>query len=340
MSDAEDAASEPNVGRFAREFCEMKAIGSGQFSTVYRARHQVDRCLYAVKRTKPIPQGHLQRELREAVALAQVACPHVVRYFSSWIEDGCLHIQTELCEGGSLRDRLAARQRTCPADPRFLPGQLAEVMHHVASGLAVLHGRGFAHLDIKPDNILVARECYKIADLGLATAACASGCDDICEGDCRYLAFEVLQGNLSNLPKADIFALGLVCYELATNPKELPYNGEEWQSLRAGHLNVSLMPPLPEGMLALLLKMVGRAASERPPAEDIMTHECVAPPDGIQMMREKTQQAQQEAERSRKLADVYWQEMVSMKKNELMGESSCRTAPPPSPKRLSLARTA
>ena len=63
------------------------------------------------------------------------------------------------------------------------------------------HSLQIVHLDIKPDNILVGRHqgCYKIADLGLAAAAMGTGCDDITEGDCRYLAKEVLRGELRNL---------------------------------------------------------------------------------------------------------------------------------------------
>merc|ERR1719335_2029001 len=119
-------------------------------------------------------------------------------------------------------------------DARFAQECLLEVLRDTSNGLSALHARNFVHLDIKPDNILVSRGaegCYKIADLGLAVAAMGSGCDDISEGDCRYLAKEVLRGDLSGLPKADVFSLGLVFYELSTNPKALPCNGQEWQML-------------------------------------------------------------------------------------------------------------
>merc|ERR550537_1506339 len=95
-------------------------------------------------------------------------CPHVVRYYSSWLEDGRLHIQTELCEC-SLRDRLTTRKTEQPSDPRFKEAEILEVLRHVATGLKVLHDLGFVHLDIKPDNILVSRgdrAVYKIVDLG------------------------------------------------------------------------------------------------------------------------------------------------------------------------------
>jgi len=323
------SARDQNEGRFAREFCEVEAIGRGQFSTVYRAKHCIDQCVYAVKKTTQISRVPRQSQLNEVFALASVAieaanCPNIVRYFSSWLEDGRLHIQTELCEC-SLRDCLARRcLEVPPREPRFLEKDIVKVLLHVARGLRVLHGKGYVHLDIKPDNILLtpgedAAGVYKIADLGLAAAALGSGCDDISEGDCRYLAMEVLRGNLNDLPKADIFSLGLVCYELGANPKVLPCNGEDWQRLRDGPLDVTPLLPMSDDFLELLRSIVGPDTSGRPTCEEIIVHPRVAPVDGLEAMRAKMRQSTLEAERYKQVADTYWHEMLSMKRQELLG---------------------
>lgn len=315
-----------NEGRFKREFDEVTSIGKGQFSTVFRARNKIDRCMYAVKRTQEFSRSLQEWQLREVFALAAVgieadACRNIVRYFSSWLEDGKLHIQTELCEC-SLRDRLAERcRRGTVSDPRFQEKDLILVLRDVSCGLAVLHARNFVHLDIKPDNILVSRGaegCYKIADLGLAVAAMGSGCDDISEGDCRYLAKEVLKGDLSGLPKADVFSLGLVLYELAINPKPLPCNGDEWHELRTGRLDVSLVPILTEPLLTLLHRMVHALPAERPTCEEISRHPSVAPIDGLLALQEEMRRRTLEAERNKQLADEYWAELLSMKRQELL----------------------
>mmetsp|Transcript_31908 Transcript_31908/g.80924 ORF Transcript_31908/g.80924 Transcript_31908/m.80924 type:complete len:577 (-) Transcript_31908:75-1805(-) len=321
-------ARDQNEGRLEREFCDITVIGKGQFSTVLRARNCIDRCIYAVKKTTQISRGGLRRiQLREVFALANVSmeaegCPNIVRYFSSWFEDGRLHIQTELCEC-SLRDRLVERGREDPSAARFGPKEVVKVLRDVANGLDVLHGCNFVHLDIKPDNILVSRcarenGCYKIADLGLAVAAMGSGCDDISEGDCRYLAKEVLRGDLSDLPKADVFALGLVCYEVATSPAALPCNGEEWHLLRDGCLDVAGLSHLGGPLLELLKLMVHPSPKDRPAAKDISAHTSVAPEDGLQALHEKLNQQLAEAEQTRKLADSYWQELLHFKRQELL----------------------
>lgn len=341
-----------NEGRLKQEFDDVQAIGKGQFSTVYRARNRVDQCLYAVKKTTQIARGLRQTQLKEVFALANVSmeaegCPHVVRYYSSWLEDGRLHIQTELCEC-SLRDRLVTRKKEQPSDPRFKEAEILEVLRHVATGLKVLHDLGFVHLDIKPDNILLSRGdkgVYKIADLGLAAAAMGSGCDDISEGDCRYLAKEVLRGQLSDLPKADVFSLGLVLYELGINPKALPCNGPCWQQLREGRLEVEFLTPLAEPVLSLIQQMVHQKPEQRPRCEALLQHQSVVQTDSKQAaLQEENRRCKAEAARNRQLADEYWHEMLQMKRQELLcgaplsasGTSSAR--PPVSPLRRGMTR--
>ncbi|CAJ1405153.1 unnamed protein product [Effrenium voratum] len=246
------------------------------------------------------------------------ACPYIVRYYSSWLEDGRLHIQTELCDG-SLRGRLKQRQDLL--NPKFSEPEILEVLRHVASGLRVLHGLGFAHLDIKPDNILVSR-CYKIGDLGLASAAMGTGCDDITEGDCRYLAKEVLQGDLSELPKADVFSLGLVLYELATNPTPLPSNGEEWQLLRHD-AKVSILK-LSASSQQLIQDMVHFRKELRPSCEELLQKVGV---ESVQALEEENRRCRAEALRNKQLADEYWQEMLQMKKQELLSSPQALDKP-------------
>jgi serine/threonine protein kinase len=312
-----------NEGRLHRNFCEITTIGRGQFSSVLRARSKIDNRLYAVKKTCHISRGLQESQLKEVIALATAsmeaeACRNIVLYFSSWLEDGRLHIQTELCQC-SLRDRMHERQRNLPLDPRFSQDGVIEVMLEVSSGLATLHARNFVHLDIKPDNVLVScgpQGCYKIADLGLATAAIGSGCDDVTEGDCRYLAMEVLRGDFSSLAKADVFSLGLVAFEVATNPRPLPLNGDEWRLIREGHLDVSLIPTLSQSLLALLCTMVDPAPSRRPSCEELCQHLTLTADDELKALEEEVRRKQVEAEQYQQLTDAYRAEILSLKEED------------------------
>lgn len=335
--------------RFTEDFEDARVIGSGSFAVVYRARNRIDKQEYAIKKTKKTlgRSGIRQELLQEALALASVAihspCPYIVRYFASWVEDERLFIQTELCDG-SLKDAMLSLRQQKPHDPRLDEEQLSAVIRDVCMGLSVLHSKNLVHLDVKPENILVkhllptsSREgsstskIHKIADLGLATAAMGSGCDEINEGDSRYLAREVLQGNFSDLTKADVFSLGLTCYELATNPKELPVNGDEWHRLRDGMIEEGFANHLSSTMLSLVRSMIHPVAAERPPCVEVPI--SLSRPGGIQaevdmyvqelqcQLRLQTEAAEREQRRrasAEEKADRYWSELLHMKRQALM----------------------
>jgi len=351
------------TGRFAREFENATVVGSGHFSVVYRARNRIDNQEYAIKRTKqPLARGAQRRQamLHEALALASVAidssCPYIVRYFSSWIEEGRLFIQTELCEG-SLKEGLVNLRKTRPDDPRMDEKELAAVIRDVCMGLGVLHGKNLVHLDVKPENVLVKRvlptpsrqragqsKIHKIADLGLATAAMGAGCDEISEGDSRYLAREVLQGQIHDLPKADVFSLGLMCYELATNPKELPCNGDEWHRLRDGQLEQQAASHLSRGLFCLLQRMASPLAAERPPCAEILNDPAVGPQElsgedslVVEKLQQQLRKVEQKMATAEEKADRYWSELLHMKRQEMLREvpedalAEAKRAAPPRP---------
>jgi len=331
------AGQDPNEGRFRREFKEVSVLGRGQFSTVYSARCVADQHAYAVKVLGRPSRGH--DASKEAFALARIAArscsPHLLRYFASWWEDGALYIQTEVC-AGSLRRLLEERATSAPADPRFGEDDLVHILRDVSSGLKVLHSLDFAHLDVKPENILSAEAAaprqgavYKVADLGLVTPVACGSRDMITEGDCRYVAREMLYRRDFDLPKADVFSLGLVLYEAARNPRLLPRNGDEWQHLRDGVLDVASVPPLSGPMLALLRGMTHAEYAARPSTAEVAqheavepdgaalpgvgrqlhrrrsVHEAVAPDDEVSALQKALKEAQAEAAHYKELAEKY-----------------------------------
>lgn len=314
-------STDPNDGRFRREFGDVVRIGGGEFGVVYRARHNVDQQMYAVKVQKEtsVPAPKQEVFVLGTIAADGAQCQNLVRYFSSWVEDGYMHIQTELCEH-SLRDCLSDRVEKSAIDPRFGGSELVQVISQVGNGLATIHRLGFAHLDIKPDNILVGRgNVYKIADFGLATAS-HSGRDDVSDGDCRYLAKELITGILQSLPQADVFSLGLVAYELATNPRPLPKHGDEWQRIRDGFLDRALLPELPAQLWELLSSMVSNIPAERPSSSDISLHPCISQRDEVSMLWEELRKSREAAEQSRQLAETFQAE-AKMMKSKLAGLS-------------------
>lgn len=98
--------------RFQYDFETQGILGEGVQSVVYCAKRRVDGCYYAVKKLKRQILSEKEGSLltKESCALAAFSgCPHLLQYFSSWIEDGFLYIQTELCPLGSLETLVEAR---------------------------------------------------------------------------------------------------------------------------------------------------------------------------------------------------------------------------------------
>ena len=137
--------------------------------------------------------------------------PNVIRYFSSWQEDDCFYIQLEYGFYGSLT-KFTEHKSLAEEDVSVLLWQ-------IGNALRWLHRRGFAHLDVKPDNILVCKRreshadkmdwVFKLTDFGLTSHVVDETFGD---GDCRYLPPEMITS--ATAQKADVFALGVTAIQL------------------------------------------------------------------------------------------------------------------------------
>ncbi|XP_070828135.1 wee1-like protein kinase 2 isoform X2 [Chaetodon trifascialis] len=278
------------LSRYESEFLELECIGVGEFGAVYKCVKRLDGCLYAIKRSRRPLAGSANEQLalKEVYAHAVLGHhPHVVRYYSAWAEDDHMIIQNEYCDGGSLNDAIVKRD---VQGELFSEAELKDLLLQVSMGLKYIHSSGLVHLDIKPSNIFICQRpstsaardgeseeeddgsttagvIYKIGDLGHVTS---TNSPQVEEGDSRFLASEVLHEDYSNLPKADVFALGLTVL-LAAGAPPLPQNGDEWHSLREGclpRLPKELSPPF-RGLLQLLLDP---DLTKRPSARELCKH--------------------------------------------------------------------
>lgn len=300
------------VSRYIQDFMEVEKIGSGDFGSVYKCINRLDGCIYALKRSsKPMKGSSYEKRALNEVYAHAVLGKHrrVVHYFSAWAEEDSMFIQNEYCEGGSLADLLVKlREKNC-----LLPNyHVKRILLHVAQGLKYIHNQNLAHLDIKPENIFLTKKfdieaelekhddnhsqqqssattdddgfqddsdsecsnevCYKIGDLGLVTHAVAK---EVEEGDCRYLAPELLHEEIEkDLTKSDIFSLGLSILEVLLG-KQLPKNGNEWHELRSDEL--PMFPSISTELHDLIRQMINRDPSKRPSAATILRERVLYP---------------------------------------------------------------
>lgn len=116
---------------------------------------------------------------------------------------------------------------------------IAQLHVQVSMVLKAMHAMDYAHLDVKPANILKARGCpssFKLGDLGNAVRV-NSGPWQVDEGDRIYLPGELLAGDHTMLFAADVFSLGISVFELSTG-MPLPESGDEYAALRRGEVPI------------------------------------------------------------------------------------------------------
>lgn len=223
-------------------------IGRGGMGIVYKAEHITLEELRALKVMDPqlcSDPKFLQRFRREAQAARRLRDENIVRVDDlDQADDGSMFIAMEYVEGVGLR-QLMTRTRGPLAVPRALA-----IARDIAGALAVAHSHGMVHRDIKPDNILLARDAYgrdvpKVLDFGLvgmresSTQLSTRGP----LGTPAYAPPEQWRGMpASELDgRADLYALGMVLYEMLSG--KLPFEARTQDGWMRAHLDQKPEPP-------------------------------------------------------------------------------------------------
>jgi hypothetical protein len=200
----------------------IRLVGQGGMGAVYEARQiKLDRPV-ALKILPPqagSDSAFTERFAREARALAKLNHPGIVGVHDFGEAGGYFFFLMEYVDGFNLRQWLAAR-------PVQRPGPL-EIIPQICDALQYAHDAGIVHRDIKPENILLTRGgAVKIADFGLAKLLTRTPADlqltgtHQVMGTPHYMAPEQMERPHAVDHRADVFALGVLCYEMLTG--ELP----------------------------------------------------------------------------------------------------------------------
>src|SRR5688572_6951115 len=188
-----------------------------------------------------VSQMMLARFKRESEVTAQLQHPHILPVISAGVRDGLVHYIMPFIDGESLRGRLE-REGSLPLT------DCLRLLREVTDALAYAHRKGIIHRDIKPENILIQDGHAVLADFGIAAALAGNGGDSgprltgtgMSLGTVGYMAPEQALGERNVDARADIYAVGVVGYEmLAGSP---PFTGETDQAILVAHLTRDAMP--------------------------------------------------------------------------------------------------
>jgi len=238
-----------------------RELGRGGMGVVYLARDtQLDRrvALKFLGTMVDHSEEFRQRFVREAKAAAKVSHPNIVAIYDIGSQEGSAYIAMEYVEGTSLTRYLADKGRLPLREAANLTLQICSAVH-------AIHEQGIVHRDIKPDNILIGRGgLIKVMDFGLAKIKdmrlTAPG---MVMGTPCYMPPEQIRGEETDA-RSDIYALGLVFYELFTGKTAFSEgNVINRQLYEMPAPPRAIVPELPESLEHIIMKCVAKKPEER-----------------------------------------------------------------------------
>lgn len=258
----------------------QKKIGAGGFATVYRAWDTRLDCVVAIKVLHPEHTRNiadLERFQREAKIAGVIKDDHFVKVTDFISEGEHFCFVMEHLEGLTLREELQRLSGKFMSWPRAF-----KIARQLCAGLGAAHARGLIHRDIKPENIFLKRASeggqVKVLDLGVAKILeehnlpglykNLSNTGDIIGSPC-YIAPEQVRGERDLDARVDIYALGVVLYEMVAG--RVPFRGQTAFETMEHHVRTEptrptmLVPGLkiPREIEELILRALQKAPRDR-----------------------------------------------------------------------------
>eukprot|EP00051_Salpingoeca_urceolata_P012498 m.154737 g.154737 ORF g.154737 m.154737 type:complete len:494 (+) comp17508_c0_seq3:301-1782(+) len=241
-------------------------VGQGTYGTVYKARHQDGRLQdFAVK---VIPRAKLNSKaaednlVHEIGLLSKLKHPNLVQLFDFWCDDCEVTMVMEFCPGGDLWQYIQQKQA-------LHERQAQHFLRQLASALQYMHSQNVAHLDLKPQNLLLfpledRLPLLKVADFGFACQLLESDGKQSMRGSPLYMAPEMVAAG-SYDARADLWSIGVILFEslFGFAPFTSETYAELWQKISAAEVVIPDHPPLSTDCRRLLRGLLCRDPDER-----------------------------------------------------------------------------
>lgn len=269
MPDPQAHTSDEIRAAFAAGYDIEREIHGGGMSRVYLATERALHRRVVIKVLPPDLAAGVNRERfrREVQLAAQLQHPHIVPLYAAGDQGDLLYYTMPFIEGESLRHALHA-------GTKFSPREVVSVLRDVVDALGYAHARGVIHRDIKPGNVLRSGSHAVVTDFGVAKAISASlpavgmTTTGMAIGTPAYMAPEQLAGDPAADHRVDLYAAGLLAYELLTGV--MPFAGGSPQETMAAQLTRVPEPldtvrrDVPPALSAVIMRCLAKRPEARP----------------------------------------------------------------------------
>ena len=208
---------------------------------------------------------------REIQLAARLQHPHIVPLLAAGAKGSLLYYTMPYIAGDNLRTRLTKRGE-------FPVQEATKILREVADALNYAHDQGVVHRDIKPENILISGNHALVLDFGVSKALSSATSETATEGPTltslgialgtpAYMAPEQAAADPNVDARADIYALGIVGYELLSG--RTPFSGLNQQQTLAAHITTEPSPvtqhrpQIPPGLASVIMRCIEKRPSDR-----------------------------------------------------------------------------
>ena len=246
----------------------IRKLGAGAMATVFLAQQEsLDRPVAIKVLPKKFSESKdfLERFYKEGRAAAKLNDANIVQAYDVGKSGEYHYFVMEYVDGDTVYEQIVEKKKL--SEKEALP-----IIRQVAKALKHAHDVGFIHRDIKPKNIMIAKNGdVKLADLGLARALddreAAEAEAGRAYGTPYYISPEQIRGKKNITPAADIYGLGATLYHMVTG--KVPFSGKNPSDVMHRHLKQELVPPdhinpsLSAGFSQVIEMMMAKDVSQR-----------------------------------------------------------------------------
>jgi serine/threonine protein kinase len=255
------------TGQKLGRYVLREVIGRGGMAVVYRASQPTIGREVAVKVIATGAARHpalLSRFEQGTLSGAKLQHPHILPIYDYGVEGPYLYVVTAYLPGGTLSQRIAISAEGLALE------EVVRITTQLASALDYAHGRGVVHRDVKPGNVLLdGQDNAYLSDFGIAQLLDAVGeVPGVTFGTYAYMAPELIVSSAAG-PASDIYALGVVIFEMLTGRR--PFEIRDRESFLAVHAEPSTpdilrwRPSLPPGVRVVVAQAMNPDPLARPP---------------------------------------------------------------------------